>query len=185
MRIPQRSLYQQLRAEAIETQSRLASLLRQIDPSRIHEHPEPNGWSVGEVLEHLCIADELYEAPLAGLLRSSRADASAAAREWKPSLIGGMIAEGLLKPRPLRSPKVFAPGPTPRNAVVDTLLARERKFVAVMDDALAYDWRALRIKSPALWGWMPKMNVGDGFRIHVVHLTRHSRQVERLVSKLA
>ena len=185
MRIAQQELHQQLRAEAIETQSRLASLLRQLDPSRIHEHPEPDGWSVGEVLEHLCIADELYEAPLAALLRSSQADASAAAREWKPSLIGGMIAEGLLKPRPLKSPRVFAPGPTPRNAVVETLLARERKFVAVMDDALAWDWRALRIKSPALWGWMPKMNVGDGFRIHVVHLTRHLRQVERLAAKLA
>jgi hypothetical protein len=185
MQIPQRTLHQQLRAEAVATRARIAELVRPLDPAKIHEHPEPGGWSVGEVLEHLCIADELYEAPLAALLRSSRPDASAAAREWKPSFIGGLIAGGLLKPRPLKSPKVFSPGPAPRNAVVETLLAREQKFIAVMDDALAYDWQALRIKSPALWGWMPAMNVGDGFRIHVVHLTRHSRQVERLAAKLA
>ncbi len=63
------------------------------------------------MLEHLCIADELYEAPLAALLRSSRPGSAAAAREWKPSFIGGAIAGSLLKPRPLKSPKVFRPGP--------------------------------------------------------------------------
>jgi hypothetical protein len=185
MRIAQRELYQQLRAEAIETNARVASLTRPLDGSRVHEHPEPTGWSVAEVLEHLCIADELYEAPLARLLASSRPDASAASREWKPTLIGGLIASSLAKPKPLKSPKVFQPGPTPRNGIVETFLAREQRFIAAMDDAMAYDWQALRIKSPALWGWMPKMNVGDGFRIHVVHLTRHSRQIERLAAKVA
>jgi hypothetical protein len=29
------------------------------------------------------------------------------------------------------------------------------------------------------------MNLGDGFRIHVVHVTRHSRQIERLAGMLA
>ena len=28
------------------------------------------------------------------------------------------------------------------------------------------------------------MNLGDGFRIHVVHLTRHTQQIERLVVNL-
>jgi hypothetical protein len=96
-----------------------------------------------------------------------------------------LIASSLAKPKPLKSPKVFQPGPTPRNGIVETFLAREQRFIAAMDDAMAYDWQALRIKSPALWGWMPKMNVGDGFRIHVVHLTRHSRQIERLAAKVA
>ena len=137
------------------------------------------------MLEHLCIADELYEAPLAKLLASNRPDASAESREWKPSLIGGLIASSLAKPKPLKSPKVFQPGPTPRNGIVETFLAREQRFITAMDDAMAYDWQALRIKSPALPKWAPSMNVGDGFRIHIVHLTRHSRQVERLVSKLA
>jgi len=184
MRIPQRDLYKQLRAEAIETRERIAAMLRPLDQSRIAEHPEPNGWSVGQVLEHLCVADERYEAPLAEMMRSAPRDAGAAAREWKSSFIGGMIAGALLKPKPLNAPKVFEPGPTPRNGVVETLLAREMNFVKAMDDASSIDWRAMRIRSPALPKWAPKMNVGDGFRIHIVHLTRHSRQIERLVGKL-
>lgn len=184
MRVPQKDLYQELRAEAVQTRERLATLLRPLDTSKINEHPEPMGWSIAQVLEHLVVADELYEEPLAELLRSSRKDAGAPSRDWKPSLIGGMIAGGLLKPKPLKSPKVFRPGPTPRNGLVETFLTREMNFVKAMDDGCSFDWRALRISSPALPSWAPKMNLGDGFRIHIIHLTRHSHQVERLVAKL-
>jgi hypothetical protein len=90
----------------------------------------------------------------------------------------------LLNPKPLKGPKVFRPGPTPRNGVVEALLGRELKFVQAMDAAASYDWRALRIGSPALPSWAPKMNLGDGFRIHVVHVTRHSRQIARLIGEL-
>lgn len=184
MQLPQRDLHQQLRAEITATRERLAAILKPLDSSKLNEHPEPEGWSVAQVLEHLCVADERYRQPLADLLRSNRPDAGAPAREWKPSLIGGLIAGSLLKPKPLKAPKVFRPGPTPRNGVVEELLSRELNFGKVMDDAASYDWRALRIKSPALPAWAPKMNLGDGFRIHIVHLTRHSHQVERLVAQL-
>lgn len=184
MRIPQGDLHKQLRAEAIETRERIAAIVRPLDLAQLNEHPEPNGWSVGQVLEHLCVADGRYEDPLAALMARSRQDAGAPAREWKPSFIGGMIAGSLLKPKPLKSPKVFQPGPTPRNGVAEELLARELRFVKAMDDAALYDWKALRISSPALPSWAPKMNLGDGFRIHVVHLTRHSKQIERVAAKL-
>ena len=184
MRAIQRDLYQQLRAEAIASRERIATMLRPLKPEKLNEHPEEKGWSVGQVLEHLVLADELYEQPFAALMRSARPDAGAPAREWKSSFIGGFIAESLIKPKPLKGPKVFRPGPTPRNGVVEALHSREMRFVQAMDDASSYDWRALKIGSPALPSWAPKMNLGDGFRIHVVHLTRHSRQIERLVGKL-
>jgi hypothetical protein len=176
----QRDLHQQLREEALASRERIATVVRPLDGSQINQHPEPDGWSVGQVLEHLCVADELYRGPFADLIRHSRPDAGAPAREWKSSFIGGLIAESLIRPKPLNSPKVFRPGPTPRNGVVEDLLGRELTFVKTMDDAASYDWRALRIRSPALPHWAPKMNAGDGFRIHIVHLTRHSRQIERL-----
>ena len=184
MQLLQRDLYQQLRTEAIDSRERIAELVQPLDGAKINEHPEPEGWSVAQVLEHLCVADESYEMSLEALLRSAREDAGAPARVWKPSLVGGLIAGGLLKPKPLKAPKVFEPGPTPRTGVLEALLAREMKFVKAMDDASSFDWRALRIKSPALPSWAPSMNLGDGFRIHIVHLTRHSHQIERLVGKL-
>lgn len=184
MRLPQRELHTQLRAESIATRERIAAMVRPLDPSKLNEHPDQKGWSVGQVLEHLCVADELYEEPFNALIRGARPDAGAPARDWKPSFIGGRIAAALLNPKPLKGPKVFRPGPTPRNGVVETLLSREMRFVQAMDDAASYDWRALRIGSPALPSWAPRMNLGDGFRIHTVHVTRHARQIERLVAML-
>ena len=180
----QTDLHRQLRDEAIATRERLSVMLRPLSLSQINEHPEPNGWSVADVLEHLCVADELSEKPTADLLRASRPDAAAPTREWKSSFIGGMIAGSLLKPSKLKSAKVMQPGPTPRNGIVEEFLARELKFVDAMDNAASFDWRALRINSPALPGWAPKINLGDGFRIHVVHVTRHSHQVERVIGQL-
>jgi hypothetical protein len=181
----QRELYEELRRELSETRDHIAKLVRPLDDAKLNEHPEPNGWSIGQVLEHLLRADEKYDAPLAELLRKSPRDAGAATREWKPSLIGGFIANSLMNPKPLkRGPRAFQPGPTPRNGAVESFLARELRFLQAMEDAMPYDWRKLRIGSPALPGWMPKMNLGDGFRIHVVHVTRHSRQMERLAGKL-
>ncbi len=159
-------------------------MVRPLDASKINEHPDPKGWTVGQVLEHLIITDELYEEPFNALLRSARQDAGAPARDWKPSFIGGLVAKSLMSPKPLRAPKVFRPGPTPRNGIVEALLARELRFVQAMDAAASLDWRALRISSPALPSWAPTMNLGDGFRIHIVHVTRHSRQIERLVAML-
>lgn len=180
MRQIQRDLHQQLRAESVATREKLLAMLRPVDAAKLNEHPEPNGWSVGQVCEHLVKADELIDDSYAELMRGARPDASAATREWKSTLIGGLIAESLINPKQLNRPKVFEPGPTPRNGVVETLLSRELRFVAAMDDALVYDWRALKIRSPALFTWMPKINLGDAFRIHVVHVTRHSKQIARL-----
>jgi len=181
----QRELHEQLRRDAGASRKRILAMVRPLDAAKLQEHPEPGGWSVGQVLEHLCRADELYALPMAELLRHTRPDAAAATREWKSSFIGGLIAGSLINPKPIkRGPRAFRPGPTPRNGVVEAFDAGELRFVQALDDALQYDWRAIKIASPALPSWAPKMNLGDGFRIHVVHVTRHSRQIERLVSKL-
>jgi hypothetical protein len=184
MRIVQRELHQQLRAESVATRERIAAMVRPLNPAQLNEHPEPSGWSVGQVLEHLCVADDLYRDGFAALMLRSRPDAGAPARQWKPSFIGGLIAKSLINPKRLNSPKVFRPGPTPRNGVVETLLAQELEFVTAMDAAASFDWKALRIGSPALPKWAPTMNLGDGFRIHVVHVTRHTKHIERLVGEL-
>lgn len=184
MQITQKELHSQLRAEAASASKKLAALLKPLDSAKLNEHPEPERWSIGQVLEHLTRGGELFEAPTKALLGAARRDAAASARNWKPSLLGKMIAGSIRGRRPLKSPKIFEPGPTPRPGIVDAFLAREMDFLKEMDDAQSYDWRALRLRSPALPKWAPKMNLGDAFRIHVAHVTRHSGQIERLVEKL-
>lgn len=184
MTISQRDLHQQLRAQSLATRQRLADLVRPLDGSQLNEHPEPNSWSVGQVLEHLCVSDEQYDSAFAAVMRTARPDAGASAREWRPSFLGKLIAGMLDKPRAMKSPKLFQPGATVRNGVIDKLLSRESAFIQAMDGAASLDWRAVRIGSPALPSWAPTMNLGDAFRIHVLHVGRHTRQIERAIVKL-
>lgn len=184
MAILQRDLYQQLRAESVTARERLGDLVRPLGGAQLSEHPEPKGWSVAQVLEHLCRAHETTSAAAASVSRTARPDAGAAAREWRPTFLGKMIAGSLQNPRPLKAPKVFQPGPTARNGVVEALLAHELAFVQAMDDSQSLDWRAVKVGSPALPFWAPKLNLGDGFKIHVVHVARHAKQVERVIAKL-
>ena len=111
-------------------------------------------------------------------------DQGAPAREWKPSVIGKFLANILSKPGKVKAPKRFQPGPAPRNGVVEAFLARELEAANQMDAAASLDWRALRVGSPALPSWAPTMNLGDIFNVKVVHLNRHAKQIERVLSKL-
>jgi hypothetical protein len=184
MQMIQRDLHAQLRAETIELRERLAGVLRPLDAAQLNQHPEPKGWSVAEVVEHLLIADERSSAPAMEVMRTARADGGAPLREWKSSFLGGLIAGSLEKPRKLKAPRVFLPPATSRSGAIEALLAREAEFVTALNKAASLDWRALRVRSGALPSFAPKMNLGDAFRIHVVHLRRHTAQIERVAGKI-
>lgn len=184
MRLAQRELYDRLRAEARENHQRVAELARRLDPEELVRRPQAGSWSVGEVLEHLCVVDELSRAIVIRLLAAAPRDAGAPLREWKSTLIGGLIAWGLENPRKMKGPRAFRIGPTPRGGVVEDFLARDSRFIQGMDDAASLDWNALRLPSAALPRIAPKMNLGDSFRINVVHVRRHLGQMERAVQAI-
>ena len=185
MRLPQRELHERLRTEALANHQRIAALTRPLDPERLVRRPTPPGWSVGEVLQHLGVTDELYRKPLAALIAGARPDAGAPAREWAPTLIGNFLASMLAHPRKMKAPRSMRPGPTPQPGVVEDFLARDRGMIDLMEQTATLDWRALRMASPALPLPILRFNLGDVFRIHVVHVRRHLAQMERGLQSLS
>lgn len=185
MQITQRDLHAQLREQADATRDHLGTILRPLNSAQLNEHPEPRGWSIAEVIEHLCVTQESYENQFNATVRAARPDAGAPARAWHPTLLGKLIAGSLEKPKPLKAPKMFQPSPTPRNGAAECLLSMESAFARSMDDAASLDWNKVKMGTPVFPDWMPKMmNLGDAFRIHVVHVSRHARQVARLAGQL-
>lgn len=180
----QKELHDKCKADIESVRERLIRTVRPLSGAQLNERPEPNGWSVGEVLEHLCVSDELYIPKMTALIAGARRDAGAANREWKPSFLGRMIAGALEKPRKVRAMKVFQPGASPRNGVLESFLAIQLSVLRAMDDASGVDWRSLRLGSAALPSWAPTMNLGDAFRIHAVHSVRHAGQIERVAGAL-
>jgi hypothetical protein len=184
MRVIQRDLYQQVRSQSITMRERITDLARPLQGDRLLQRPAPNAWSVGEVLEHLCVTEERLGERTRAAMASARADAGAPLRQWKSSFMGGLIASSLEKPRKVKAPTAFLPAGTPRAGVLEAFRTLQHAVVQMMDDAQQLDWRAVRIGSPALPSWAPKYNLGDVFRIHAVHTARHAGQIERIVGAL-
>ena len=177
----QRDLQQALHTRMRSLRDRIVEIARPLDPEQLLRRPSDGGWSVGHVLEHLCVTSELYEPPLGTLLRSARPDAAAPLREWKPTLIGGFMARQFERPSKLPSPKSMVPAATPRGGVVEAFLGHLDAQSRMLDDASSLDWRRLRMASPAVPVPLKVFNLGDVFVILVVHAERHARQMERVV----
>jgi hypothetical protein len=145
--------------------------------AKFREVPPDGGWSVAQVFEHLCLVNASYlDGPLGPALARARARGPSA-RTWRPSLIGGWLAGALIEgAKPLPSPKLFRAGPTPRDQVVDAFLAGVERTRTLMHEADGLD---LRVGFASPVSPLIRLNLGDAFRILVVHAHRHLAQAER------
>lgn len=159
----------------IEPRTRVA--VTGLPESRFREIPPDGGWSVAQVFEHLCVTNLAYlQGPLPGAVAKARARGGPE-RAWKPSLFGGLLTRMLTEgSKPVRSPKVFRIGAEPRANVVDEFLATVARTRALMHEADGCDL-GVGLASPA--SPLLRMNLGDAFRVIVVHAHRHLAQVER------
>jgi hypothetical protein len=183
----QRDLHQTLRARTIASHAHVAELTRPLDHDRLFRRPPDGGWSVGEVLEHLCVASEAYGPPILDALRRARPDAAAPLRDWKPTFFGGFLTRSLAASRKLPAPKTIRPGPSPRGGIVEHFLAQHLALASRIDDAAGYDWNALTLRSPLvpkLVRPLATMNLGDAFSLEVVHAERHTKQMERVIAAI-
>jgi len=179
----QRDLQHALHTRTLALIDRVAALARPLDPERLVRRPPNGGWSVGHVLEHLCVTSELYEPPVRALLRSARPDAAAPLRPWKPTLVGRLTVNMFERPMRMRAPKRMAPAASPRGGVVESFLAHLRTLDQLLDESSGFDWRRLRMSSPVL-SLPVRFNLGDVYSILVVHAERHARQMERVVAEI-
>lgn len=148
--------------------------------------PSWGGWSVGEVFEHLCVTDGLYEAPLRALLTAERARTiPRQSNAWRPTIWGRLLLWSLnpANTRKSQAPPAFRIGASPRARVVDAWLAQVETTRALMRDSDGLDLRRLKLSSPA--ARMIRLNAGDAFAVLAVHAERHLGQVHRTIADVA
>lgn len=175
----QKDLYDRLHAEMRSNHESVAFEVRPLDAEQILRKPSPDAWSVGEILEHLTLMDALFLAAVEPLVRNARPDAGAPGRPYRESFVGRKIAESLVKPKALKSPKAAVPA-APRAGVSEAFLAGDARFLELIDSARTLDWNALRLRPPPA-PWLPlRLNLGDAFHIHTVHVRRHLAQIKRV-----
>ena len=160
--------------DRIEPRTRVA--VTGLPEARFREAPPDGGWSVAQVFEHLCLANRSYlDGPLPGAVERAVAQ-GLSQRAWKPSWMGGWLTRSLVEGgKPTRAPRLYRVG-TPRANVVDEFLRSVAEIRALMLRADGHDL-LVGMASPVTP--ILRMNLGDAFRVLVVHSHRHLAQAER------
>ena len=177
----QQALRDTLRAgfDALDQRLRASSALLPVERWSVRR-PD-GGWSVGEILEHCCLANDAYlSAMRVALTRAGAARGDAPDHGWTPTLMGGLLRWSLEATFKMPAPGQIQPGPTPRPQVLDALVATHDALRALMAETAAHDWRTLRFVSPL--SSLVRPNFGDAFAICLRHGQRHAAQLERTVA---
>jgi len=178
---PQHRLASQLvhGLEAVETA--IDALVGPMSTTRRTETPPDGGWSVDEILEHLCLANGDY------LTAMERAiDHSSAPFEhgrWHPTLGGRLLVRAMESERRSSAPRRIVPAATARPDVLRTLLLSLAHCREVVERTRALEWRRVRLSSPYA-RWL-RLNLGDAALVVLRHAERHLRQLSRVASSVS
>lgn len=169
-----------LRERLSTLRERTEGYRRSLPPGELDRQPPEGGWSIAQVFEHLCLADDSYLNAMESVIQSSRAAALEPGATWRPSFVGGLMVRSFRSPRKMlvKAPRIYRPGPAPRPDVIDAYLERNRRTLDLLERAAGVRWQNLRLVSPVTP--LVRMNLGDGFAIIVTHAERHFLQVERI-----
>ena len=161
--------------DRLEPRTRVA--VTGLPETKFREVPPDGGWSVAQVFEHLCLTNDSYlDGPLVAAVARSKARGPHE-KPWRPSLVGGWLARSLGEgSKSMPAPKRYRVTTPPRDHVVDAFLAGIARTRVLMVEVDGHDL-GVGLSSPV--SPILRLNLGDAFRILVIHGHRHLAQAER------
>lgn len=168
-----------LLAEIDAADQRAIALAKPLTTEQLNWKPSPGEWSIGQCLDHVCVANEVYVAAMEkGLPGRPRG----VAQEITPGWFGRWFIRTAIEPSPQsrkgRAPRKIVPRSEVDQSVLDRFLGtnvRSRDFVR---RAAQYDVNRVRFQNP----FVPIIffTLGTGLEVLVRHQRRHLLQAERV-----
>jgi hypothetical protein len=152
-------------------------LVMGLNPEQLNQQPTPGAWSVGQCLEHLCIANEVYLPAISASLESRSVGA---VQEIAPGWFARWFIRSYIEPSPqskhASAPKKIVPGARVEPSVLDRFLRSNQAARELVRHAGDYDVNHIRFRNP----FIPvlRFTVGTGFEIITGHERRHLMQAE-------
>jgi hypothetical protein len=154
-----------------------------LDERQLNWKPNADKWSVAECLQHLIITAEGYLPQVAKQLDDANLR-RVKGKEGYQTTFFGKIFLGFLDPesaRKLSAPKMFKPEASQYDRqIVTQHLTLLRKIMDCLKEADGYILNRLIIKSPA--AWFIRFNMGDYFKIELLHHQRHLIQIKKTIA---
>lgn len=171
----------------IKSQSeRARSLVEGLSEDLLNQKPASDKWSIGELVEHLMITNELYF----GIIRPVIDDASAAQDNlwWKvfQKMMGKMILKSInpVTTKKYKTMKVFEPRRSAfTSKIAEDFIDQQNRLLALVDDLQNVEINKTYIASP-VGSWVI-YSIEDALTIILNHEKRHLAQAESLKAALA
>jgi hypothetical protein len=158
---------------------RATALAKTLTARQLNWKPRPEVWSVGQCLEHLSVANEVY---LDAISKSLVPRQHAVVQEITPGrfsrwFIGNYI-EASSRTKRARAPRKIAPGVEISPDILERFVRSNATARQVIDRARHYDVNRIRFTNP----FVPviRFTVGTGLEIISRHESRHLLQAERI-----
>ena len=168
-------------SELEASDARAVALARPLTPEQLNWKPAPEQWSVGQCLEHLAMANEVYLPPIADAL--ARSAPAGGAGEIIPGWFARWFIRNYIAPSPqtkrARAPGKIAPVLSRvEPSILDRFLDGNRQMRDLVTRAAGHDVNRVRFRNP----FIPviRFTVGTGFEVTSKHESRHLLQAERV-----
>jgi DinB superfamily len=146
---------------------------------QLNWRPSPDGWSIGQCLEHLLVFNRLY---MAAISRALDAELPSPVREVEAGRISAWFMRTYVEPgshtRRVRSPQKIKPGERINPSVLNDFLRSNQEAKNLVRRAGAYDVNRIRYKNPLVP--LVRFTIGVGLELTWKHQFRHVMQAERV-----
>jgi len=165
-----------------EADRRATRLVAGLTTTQLNWKPSPGEWSVGQCLDHLCVANEVY---LRAISPAFEGQPPAVAREITPGWFGRWFIRNYIEPSAVtkrgRAPRKIVPGSAVDGSILARFLDTNLQLRESVRHGAQYDVNRIRFKNPFVAGI--RFTVGTGFEILVRHQRRHLLQAERVAAR--
>jgi hypothetical protein len=158
---------------------RATALVRGLSPEQLNWRPAEDIWSVGQCLQHLYVANEVYLPSIASALENR---SRSPVQDICPGWVGRWFIRNYIEPssqsRRARAPKKITPAQRIDPSILDLFLRSNEAARDFIRRAGGYDVNRIRFRNP----FVPllRFTVGTGLEIVSKHQLRHLLQAERV-----
>jgi len=176
--------FARLAAELDAADARATALVSRLTPEQLNWKADPRSWSVGQCLEHLCLSNEVYVAPMNDALADApKGTAETITPGWFARWFIRTYIDPATQKKRARAPRKASPVSSRLDlSLGKRFIASNDAMRAVMARAREIDVNRVRFRNP----YVPviRFTIGTGLLIVARHNHRHLGQAER-VTQLA
>lgn len=158
---------------------RAAAVAKSLTVEQLNWRSDPGKWSVGQCLDHLRVANEVYIPPMTKALEGRP---HGVATELTPGWFGRWFIKSYIEPSAVtkkgKAPSKIVPIATVDATILDRFLASNDDARALVERASQYDVNRIRFQNPfvpVIW-----FTVATGLEVLWRHQRRHLLQAERI-----